>query len=276
MLYVHDAGRLCNNILQYGHVYAWGREHGRTTMSMRFAYKYQWFRICNTQHHNFLTYLWAKYASKWKLIDKVSFHEPDANYSAEERKMLQTKHLVVEGWYARWYDLFLKYKKEICQLFEFSDQVKNTVLQRIQIAETETNNPIRLGVHIRRGDYKTWMNGKYYFNDLEYVNIIKQFICLFPNHPINIYICNNDPNIDQGLFQEHLKTDNIKVFFPSGNPGEDLCLLSNCHYLIGAPSTFSLVAAMYNDLPLYWIENAKTPLEKESFQKFDFLFRHIK
>ena len=40
MIFVHDKGRMANNILQYGHVYAWGREHGRKTMSMRFAYKY--------------------------------------------------------------------------------------------------------------------------------------------------------------------------------------------------------------------------------------------
>ena len=39
MIFVHDKGRMANNMLQYGHVYAWGREHGRTTVSMRFAYK---------------------------------------------------------------------------------------------------------------------------------------------------------------------------------------------------------------------------------------------
>ena len=37
MIFVHDKGRMANNMLQYGHVYAWGRAHGRTTMSMRFA-----------------------------------------------------------------------------------------------------------------------------------------------------------------------------------------------------------------------------------------------
>ena len=46
MIFVHDKGRMANNMLQYGHVYAWGRAHGRTTMSMRFAYKYPWFQIC--------------------------------------------------------------------------------------------------------------------------------------------------------------------------------------------------------------------------------------
>jgi hypothetical protein len=51
-----------------------------------------------------------------------------------------------------------------------------------------------------------------------------------------------------------------------------LCLLSHCHYLIGAPSTFTLVAAMYHDTPLYWIENPKAAI---AFGTFDDLFRHI-
>ena len=45
MIFVTDKGRMANNMFQYGHVYAWGREHGRSTMSMRFAYKYPDFRI---------------------------------------------------------------------------------------------------------------------------------------------------------------------------------------------------------------------------------------
>ena len=28
MIFVHDKGRMANNMLQYGHVYAWGRRSG--------------------------------------------------------------------------------------------------------------------------------------------------------------------------------------------------------------------------------------------------------
>ncbi|MDO5130828.1 MAG: hypothetical protein Q4D64_13035, partial [Prevotellaceae bacterium] len=43
MIFVRDKGRMCNNILQYGHVYAWAREHGKRAVSMCFAYKYRYF-----------------------------------------------------------------------------------------------------------------------------------------------------------------------------------------------------------------------------------------
>ena len=131
MIFVHDKGRMANNMLQYGHVYAWGREHGRTTMSMRFAYKYPWFHICHTPHHNFPTYVFAKYAAKWGLIPCVHFDEEHADYSREEQMMLDSKLLMVQGWYARWYDLFLKYKPEILELFAFDEAVERKAKERL-------------------------------------------------------------------------------------------------------------------------------------------------
>jgi hypothetical protein len=68
----------------------------------------------------------------------------------------------------------------------------------------------------------------------------------------------------------------VTVIFPKGNPGEDLYLLSRCDYLMGAPSTFTLVAAMYRDLPLHWIEDPEKPLTADSFDHFDELFKQIK
>ena len=73
MIYVRDKGRLCNNILQYGHVYAWGREHGRQTVSMRFAYKYQFFRICHTQSSGCLISAPPKYFAHRTFISSGGF-----------------------------------------------------------------------------------------------------------------------------------------------------------------------------------------------------------
>ncbi|MBQ2497972.1 MAG: glycosyltransferase, partial [Prevotella sp.] len=77
----------------------------------------------------------------------------------------------------------------------------------------------------------------------------------------------------QHFYREQLA--DCSVHFPAGNPAEDLCLLSHCDFLMGAPSTFTLVAAMYHDTPLYWIKNPeKTPISTD-FRPFDELFRQI-
>lgn len=262
---------MCNNILQYGHMYAWGREHGIKTMSMRFAYKYQYFHICHTRYHWFLIYIIAKYAAKWKLIETVSFHELQ-DEETESKRLLKKKGktFLVEGWCVRFYDLFLKYKDEILQLFAFDRKISDAIA--IYIKKTSSDADIRLGLHIRRGDYKTWHGGKYYFSDDVYINYIKRFINEHKDSKIALYICGNDPSLNQEYYIHQLP--DVTISFPAGNPAEDLCLLSKCDYLIGAPSTFSLVASMYHDIPLCWIGNSDT--DTMSFESFDNLFRNIR
>lgn len=276
---------MANNILQYGHVYAWGREHGRKTMSMRFAYKYPYFHICDTKYHNFATYVFAKYAAKWGLIPMVTFSNDEAQNRCNEDIMLQKRMLVVTGWEAHWYDLFLKYKSEILELFAFRPEIEEKVVEAMNHGDsppvirsqssllTEGTVPMILGVHIRRGDYATFYNGKFFFSDEQYVGVIRRFLALHPDKQVRVFICGNDPKLDKDYYRRELPA--CEVVFPDGNPGEDLCLLSHCDYLIGAPSTFSLVAAMYHDCPLYWMMDADAPLSESSFRYFDDLFQHI-
>ena len=309
MIFVRDKGRLCNNILQYGHLYAWGREHGRNTMSMRFAYKYRYFHICHTPYHNFAVYLFAKYAAKWGLLPIADFgvdapNDPDQ----QEQLLLSHNHIVAQGWYARWYDLFLKYKQDIIALFQFDEKLKLTVNRRLASLPAAD---VRLGMHVRRGDYRTWHNGCYFFTDEQYINLIRQFLSLHEGKRIQVFICGNDPELDEDSYRQALAIPDLRIpdlrsptrclsptrslstppsiapprhratappslVFPKGNPGEDLYLLSQCDYLIGPPSTFTLVAAMYHDRPLCWVEDADMTLSPSSFAYFDELFQKIK
>ena len=283
MIFVHDKGRLCNNILQYAHLYAWGREHNRKTMSMRFAYKYPYFKICKTPYHNFFCYVVAKYAAKLKLIPVVHFDDENASTTEQEQIMLNKRYVVATGWYARWYDLFLKYKSEILELFAFLPEVEEKVKAILSPTHPRTSNlePRKLGLHIRRGDYKTWQNGQFYFTDEEYVRVIKSFINNLPSiHPqpsnlVHIFICGNDPTLNKEYYRKELSSLPVSLTFPDGNPGEDLCLLSHCDYLIGPPSTFTLVASMYHDTPLCWLSDTSRPITAASFHKFDYLFKNI-
>ena len=123
--------------------------------------------------------------------------------------------------------------------------------------------------------YVNMMRAWYFATALakQYVSVIQRFLALNPDKKVSILICGNDPKLDRSFFVDQLS--DCQVIFPDGNPAEDLCALSHCDYLMGAPSTYSLVAAMYRDVPLYWIEDAEAPLTLGSFQHFDTLFRHI-
>ena len=277
MIFARDKSQMCNNLLQYAHVYAWGREHGRKVISMRFSYKYQYFHICHTNLTGFGWYLFAKYMSALKLLPTASFKHSDCDREALERKMLRHKHIVVSGWNVRFYDLFLKYRKEICELFTLDEQYTAPVKARMappSVMSSEIETSLTLGVHIRRGDYAQWQNGQYYFDDAVYAAHINRFAELHPDKTIHVFLSTNDSQVSAEAYQQACPKVVIHHF--KGSAPEDLFMLSECDYLIGPPSTFSLVAAMYRDIPLYRMDVAdEQQMTPESFRLFDYWFRRI-
>ena len=276
MIFARDKSQMCNNLLQYAHVYAWGREHGRKVISMRFSYKYQYFRICHTPLTGFGWYLLAKYAAALRLLPTASFKYKDCDREALERKMLRHRHIVVSGWFVRYYDLFLKYRNEIVDLFTLDPQYTEPVVAKMREVEKVIPSPsiLRLGVHIRRGDYKEWRDGQYYFSDDVYAKHINRFAEMHTDKTLHVYLSTNDPSVTKEQFQA--RCPQVIIHHLQGNAPEDLFMLSECDYLIGPPSTFSLVAAMYRDIPLYRMDTADASLlSADSFRLFAYWFRNM-
>ena len=250
-------------------------EHGRKVISMRFSYKYQYFKICHTSLTGFGWYLLAKYLAALRLLPTASFKYDDCDREALERKMLRHRHIVVSGWHARWYDLFLKYRDEITDLFTLYSQYTDPVKAKMQkVEQGSTGSIVRLGVHIRRGDYRIFHDGKYLYDDEVYQRHIRRFMMLHPGKAIHVYIATNDPEVKESSYQEQCPGAHVHCL--GGSSPEDLFMLSECDYLIGPPSTYSLVAAMYRDIPLYRMdETDEGMMTLESFRRFDYWFRRI-
>lgn len=265
---------MCNNLLQYAHVYAWGREHGRKVISMRFSYKYQYFRICHTDLTGFGWYLLAKLMAAVRLLPTASFKQPDCDKEALERKMLRHRHIVVSGWHVRYYDLFLKYRDEICGLFTLDPQHTEPVKVKMRAAESAQGNVLRLGVHIRRGDYAIFHGGLYLFDNQVYARHINRFAEWHPDKTVHVYLSTNDATVSEDIFRQ--LCPHVDVHLLRGSAPEDLYMLSECDCLIGPPSTFSLVAAMYRDIPLYRMDVAdERQMTAEGFKLFSYWFRNI-
>ncbi|MBQ9640466.1 MAG: glycosyltransferase [Bacteroidaceae bacterium] len=263
MIFVRDKGQMCNNILQYAHVYAWAKEHHRPCMSMRFAYKYPYFAISTTPHHNFAYYLAGKFMARWGIIPTVSYSGDIQPHPEKEAQILASRNVMVEGWSVRHYSLFLQHLADIRSLFSFKPAISQNIQKYME--STAPADTVRIGVHIRRGDYQTWCDGKFYFTDEEYIATIRRALqgLGFPHYII--YICSN-AQPDQDRYRQALQP--WQVHFPTGNPGEDLCLLSECDYLIGPFSSFTLVATMYGKARLHWMHSHKTtaPITFEPFE----------
>lgn len=274
MMFARDKSQMCNNLLQYAHVYAWGREHGRKVVSMRFSYKYQYFHICHTSLTSFPLYLFAKYMAALRLLPTASFKQADCDRQALEQKMLRHRHIVVSGWNVRFYDLFLKYRAEICDLFRLDEKYTEPVEARMLAIERGATGVTRLGVHIRRGDYAEWMAGRYCYGDEVYIAHINRFAAQHPDRDLHVYLSTNDPAVSVKAYQRQCPKSHIHLL--GGSAPEDLFMLSQCDALIGPPSTFSLVAAMYRDVPLYRMDTPDAgDMTPEGFRLFDYWFRRI-
>lgn len=271
MIFVKGYGQMCNNILQYAHAYVWGKENQIPVVSMRFAYKYRYFEVCDYKYHQWLVYVFAKILIKFRLIKYFFLDDPKDVTPKVIEELKVHKMVAIDGWHFRFPELFLKNEDEIRNLFAF----KPSVVERTRgyISKKTENIDIRLAVHIRRGDYKKWMNGKYFFDDEVYIEHIRQFLDSFSDKRVAVFICTNDHHLNLNCYRKALGIES--VYLPKGNEAEDLFLLSQCDYIIGVKSTFSLMAAFYNNLPLYWISDKHKPLQISEFSSFGKLFMSV-
>jgi hypothetical protein len=236
---------------------------------MRFCYKYPFFKINTLKNYNWFTYLFAKYGAKIGLIKKVSFNDEQSVNQSNLNLLLHSRLIFAEGWFFRNYEAFLREREGIKRLFSFRKELIQKVDANLPCISKDM---IRIGIHVRRGDYIRWKDGRFFFTDEEYLKIIHSFAGCLKEKEIQIIMVTNDESIDEDVYRKALEAD---IIFSRGNAGEDLYALSTCDYIIGPPSTFSLMAAFYRDVPLYWIFDKNEKIDAGSFRSFDYLFRSI-
>lgn len=133
-------------------------------------------------------------------------------------------------------------------LYKHQDACRNFVIPKPHykqqaeavIKEQRKRGGVLIGIHIRRTDYKTWFNGKYYFDLSVYEKAMQDMLRLCPEGA-RFIICSDEKfsSSDFSAIPENL------LYF-SRNPFiADFVLLASCDYIIGPPSTFSGYASFY-------------------------------
>lgn len=153
-----------------------------------------------------------------------------------------------------------EYRKSLVRLFTPSE----CIISQVEGYFPQKKNPytIFVGIHIRRGDYKYYQEGKYYFSIQQYVDIMHGFVDNCCNDKVVVFFISSNEKIDLTVFND------LKVFqIGDSSPVKDLVGLSMCDYIIGPPSTYSAWASIYHDVQLYWIENPKKNIIKSDFFK---------
>ena len=113
-----------------------------------------------------------------------------------------------------------------------------------------------VGVHIRRTDYKEYLNGKYYYSLVQYKQIILNLRELIGEHKVYFVLFSD----------EIIQLDLPNCTQSHGTWYQDLDSMSVCDYLIGPPSTFSCWASYMGNVPQYFIEDANRTIRLNDFK----------
>ena len=208
-----------------------------------------------------------KFSWWWRinvLLEKTNnyINEPLETFQAKN-----TKIYFIDAWkHSEDVSYIQNHKQEIKKLF----QPNESVIQKISHAFGFFDG-LTIGVHIRRGDYKEYLSGRYYLSVEKWAKYIKCLSSQSTNKDVRFLICSNEDGIDKELLKL-VPTANI-FSIQNTNGITDLYALSKCDYIIGVPSSYSQWASFIGETPLFLITNEKMPL-LEDFHKIVY-FNHF-
>ncbi|HVF48707.1 MAG TPA: hypothetical protein VNA19_01395 [Pyrinomonadaceae bacterium] len=173
---------------------------------------------------------------------------------------LKPRQLVLmQGWLFRDEPAVARHAGAIREYFRPRDEFRANVAALIQRARESCD--VLVGVHIRHGDYRTYKGGKYFYELETYAAQLERVQSLWPERRVAFLICSNAEQDKSFLSRfPHLSG--------TGHLIEDMYALAACDYLIGPPSTYTMWASFYGEVPLHMIEDPRRAPTLADFQTY--------
>jgi len=166
--------------------------------------------------------------------------------------------VIINSWkHKKDIDAFLNFKPQIKSLFKPKDEYCRRT--NALFLKLKQQYDVVIGVHIRRGDYINFQKGIYFFDDTVYCNYMTILSNELAEKRVAFFISSIEAvnSENYGDLNIHMLENSLGI--------EDLYALSECDYIMGPPSTFSMWASFYGSVPLKLLENAN-----EKFTTIDF------
>lgn len=202
-------------------------------------------------------YFYRKYYKIYVKLIKLFFKKNILNADkklillppTEDNKMLDdfdassANRLYFNGWRFRNPKGIKKYQKQITTdlIKDNQDAIKSK--EYIKSLKEKYNHVV--GVHIRHGDYSTFLDGKLFFREDEVNKILNSYVDFFKkDKEKTVFIICSDGKIDLKKF------DRLNIEFPNKSFMEDLFMLAYSDFIIGANSTFGGIASFLGNATL--------------------------
>lgn len=271
-------GQLANSLFLFSSFIANAMEHKYTLVNPTFKEYHKYFN--STLYNEFNDYpIYTKWFHLYYLIkiftyffgkigSVLHFNSGNVIYtvdrdidinSSDFLSLFQKKKLVlIYGWRFRDIENVKKHKQYILNFFSPVEKHQRKIDSLIR--ECRQDVDILVGVHIRRGDFRTYEQGRYYYNDEIYSDKMRQIEDYFTQHgkKVAFIVCSNE-EIDLENF------NGFKIHSGPGHELEDLYSLAQCDYIIGPNSTYSMWASFYGEVPLFFIQEPDITVD---FNKF--------
>lgn len=116
------------------------------------------------------------------------------------------------------------------------------------LAPLRAQHRMLVGVHIRRGDYRIYRDGRWFFGDEIYRAVMEEFERRIGGD-VGFVLASNDP-VPAETFAP------LQVTRAPGHLMLDMFSLAGCDYIAGPPSTFSGSASFLGAKPIFWMTDA--------------------
>lgn len=263
----HNGGRLANQLWNFVSIYAYTLEKGYILINPTFTDYAGYFadfkgndllspqlnvKFLPSKTAKFL--LWFARAIDRRInISNTYQTGEDANAiilppTVSDSDFNPTKPVIfLNGWLYRNTKGLEKYREEVMHKFRPAPEY---ALKIDEFWNSLDEDSYKIGVHIRRTDYKQHLNGRYYFELDRYISEMRKIAKRHKGNKITFLVFSDEPRT-QAEFSEF---KDAKVVLSNNLFIVDLFLLSKCHELLGPPSTFTQFASWYGQNQLNVIE----------------------
>jgi hypothetical protein len=274
VLLITDAiGGLCNQLFRFAHIAAYAAETGATVAHPRF------------EHANAFPALRADPLCRFPArkpgapaarrgsralargVTRMLVKTPLPRLAAEtgtidlgedhvRAALRRNRMTLLSGWALRAPDALRTYADDVRALLALDPEYVAAAGATVERARADGD--LVLGVHVRQGDYAIWESGRHFYDDRQYVQVMRSAQAAFDRRTIAFVVASSEPKKPDAF-------DGLPVQLAPGDRYGDLAALAACDLIVGPPSTFSAWASFMSGAPLAYVLDPASPLTPASF-----------